>query len=144
MNNETHSEEIQHIVSQYFLTQRIKSDGQGDAEAIKSYHEKLKLCHQLLVYSMQAKQTTDITMIEKLRSVVQIFKKSYFGEKKISSHRSARMRYIHSSRCFGDSFNQSRMKGIQPVFKGNYGKQVDMSFMLIYPDPLFATEPLLG
>ena len=82
INKETHAEEIQHIVSQYFLTQRIKSDEQEDSEAIKSYHEKLELCHQLLVYSMKAKQATDLTLIEKLRSVVQLFKQSYFGEKK--------------------------------------------------------------
>ena len=80
MNKEKHAEEIQHIISQYFLTQRIKSIDSGDEQAAKKYVEKLALCHQILVYAMKAKQTTDLDNVKKLTSLVGEFKKVYFAK----------------------------------------------------------------
>ncbi len=81
LNKEKHAEEIQHIVSQYFLTQRIKSPDKEDTEAMKNYQLKLSLCHRLLVYAMKSKQTVDLAHIEKLKSILHEFEHLYFGKK---------------------------------------------------------------
>lgn len=81
MNKEKHAEEIQHIISQYFLTQRIKGADFEDKKAAEKYFKKLTLCHQILVYSMKTKQTTDLENVEMLRSKVEAFKKIYFASK---------------------------------------------------------------
>ena len=68
-NKDDHADKIQHIVSQYFMTQRIKFD-------TKQYAEKLKLLHKMLVYAMKCKQTTDLENVEKLRALLRTFKAS--------------------------------------------------------------------
>ena len=72
-NKEKHAEYIQDIVSQYFLTQRIKFD-------TEKYESKLKVLHQLLIYSMKCKQTTDLGNVEKLKAAAQEFHNLYFNE----------------------------------------------------------------
>ena len=71
MNKEHHATEIQTIVSQYFLTQRIKADA-------KNYQQKISLLQQMLVYSMKCKQTTDLGNAAKLRDLVKTFQGLYF------------------------------------------------------------------
>jgi nickel superoxide dismutase len=73
MNKEKHATELQEIVTQYFMTQRIKSD-------TKAYDKKLALLHQMLVYAMKCKQTTDLAHTAKLTNVIQEFKQLYFAE----------------------------------------------------------------
>ena len=80
-NKEKHAEEIQHIISQYFLTQRVKLVEKEDDKAHKIRKEQLSLCHEILVYTMKTKQTTDLSNVEKLRSAVKVFKDSYFKAK---------------------------------------------------------------
>jgi nickel superoxide dismutase len=80
MNKEKHAEEIQHIVSQYFLTQRIKSPDLEEKQVAERYFKNLTLCHQILVYAMKSKQTTDLDNVKKLRSTVEQFKKAYFAK----------------------------------------------------------------
>jgi nickel superoxide dismutase len=77
MNKEKHAEEIQHIISQYFLTQRIKSPDSEDKKATERYLKQLTICHQILVYTMKTKQTTDLENVKKLKSAVEQFKKVY-------------------------------------------------------------------
>lgn len=81
MNKEKHAEDIQHIISQYFLTQRIKAADSKDKQATEKYFKKLALCHQILVYAMKTKQTTDLDNVKKLTSSVGEFKKLYFSDK---------------------------------------------------------------
>ncbi len=81
VNKEKHAEEIQHVVSQYFLTQRIKVPDENDAEAMARYQKQLSLCHSLLVYAMKTKQTTDLTNVEKLKSLLHEFEHAYLGKK---------------------------------------------------------------
>jgi nickel superoxide dismutase len=71
MNKEAHADKFQEIVSQYFLTQRITMDQ-------KQYPEKLQALHQMLVYAMKCKQTTDLQHIAKLKELVQSFSELYF------------------------------------------------------------------
>jgi nickel superoxide dismutase len=72
MNKEDHANGIQEIVTQYFMTQRIKPDTKG-------YTEKLVLLHKILVYAMKCKQTTDLGNVKKVRSLVEEFRGLYFS-----------------------------------------------------------------
>ena len=81
MNKEKHAEEIQHIIGQYFLTQRIKSPDSKDKQATERYLKKLTHCHQILVFAMKTKQTTELKNVEMLKSQVGAFKKMYFVDK---------------------------------------------------------------
>ena len=74
MNKERHADELQEIVTQYFMTQRIKLDA-------KYYDKKLRVLHQMLIYSMKCKQTTDLINVTKLRRLVKEFQALYFGGK---------------------------------------------------------------
>ena len=71
-NKEHHANELQHIVTQYFMTQRIKLD-------TKDYAKKLSVLHKLLIYAMKCKQTTDLSHISTLRSLLKEFRDLYFG-----------------------------------------------------------------
>ena len=78
MNKEKHAEDIQQIISQYFLTQRVKTPESEDKPATARYVKNLTICHQILVYAMKTKQTTDLKSVEMLKSAVEQFKKNYF------------------------------------------------------------------
>jgi len=78
MNKESHAEKLQEIVSQYFLHQRIKVTDPADQENYDKYVKSLTLLHQILVYAMKTKQTTDLTFIEELRKTVHSFEEIYF------------------------------------------------------------------
>ncbi len=83
MNKEHHAEEIQDIVSQYFLHQRIKlpaATADGKSRAI--YTNKLSNLHTILVNAMKAKQTTDLTYVNNLRDAIHDFEHAYFGDHK--------------------------------------------------------------
>lgn len=69
-NKEHHANEIQQIVSQYFLTQRIKFDD-------KEYVKKVSLLQKTLVYAMKCKQTVDLGNLKKLREVSREFENLY-------------------------------------------------------------------
>ena len=69
VNKEKHADEIQHIVAQYFMTQRVKK-----------YVTKLTLLHRMLVGAMKCKQTTDRTHVAELRKLLAEFKAAYFAK----------------------------------------------------------------
>lgn len=73
-NKEDHANKFQKVVSEYFMTQRISAD---DA----NYAEKIQTLHQMLVYAMKCKQTTDDANIQKLKNLVDKFEKLYFDKK---------------------------------------------------------------
>ncbi|MFC1501600.1 superoxide dismutase [Ni] [Elusimicrobiota bacterium] len=68
---EDHANKIMETVSDYFLAQRIEFD-------TKAYKKKLIVLHEILVYAMKAKQSTDLAHVEKLKSLVEDFHKLYF------------------------------------------------------------------
>ena len=76
-NKEEHANKIQNIVSQYFLNQRIKPTDSEDLEKYNKYITELTLLHKMLVYSMKAKQTTDLVYIKNMNEVLIAFEKSY-------------------------------------------------------------------
>jgi len=73
MNKEHHSDKLQEIVTQYFMTQRIKLDTQN-------YEKKLGLLHQLLIFSMKCKQTIDTKNTDQLKKIVKDFQAIYFDK----------------------------------------------------------------
>ncbi len=89
MNKEEHANKIQHIVTQYFMTQRVKPKTPADGAAYEKYVAQLTTLHGMLVHAMKAKQTTDQAHVEKLRELVVQFSKLYFNDddlKHIRSH----------------------------------------------------------
>ena len=80
MNKEKHAEELSQILTYYFMAQRIKpvDNGKKETKMYAVYQERLELLHHLLIYTMKAKQTTDLSLIEKLRTLLKEFKKAYF------------------------------------------------------------------
>lgn len=77
LNKEKHAEAIQEIVSQYFLHQRVKMKPAGDPHYGK-YISELTSLHEVLVYAMKSKQTTDLTNIAKMKAAVAKFESAYF------------------------------------------------------------------
>ncbi len=70
VSKEEHAGHIQKIVSEYFLTQRIK-------ETMPSYIDQLKTLHNLLVLSMKAKQSVDLKTVSDLRKTLKSFEDIY-------------------------------------------------------------------
>lgn len=79
---ETHAQEIQYIVWQYFMTQRIKPAQRDDGSWEPDYLAKLTVLHEMLITAMKTKQTTDVSVTSKLKEQVERFSKLYFGESK--------------------------------------------------------------
>jgi len=77
-NKDTHAEEIQHIVMQYFMTQRVKPKAKGEAGHDK-YLTQLTNLHEMLVHAMKAKQTIDTAHCEHLRQRIDAFSAAYFS-----------------------------------------------------------------
>lgn len=74
MNKEQHADALSEIVIEYFLVQRIKP-------GMDHYEENLKTLHEILIYSMKAKQTTDQANVKKLNELIHNFEHTYMGEK---------------------------------------------------------------
>lgn len=78
-NKEQHANEIQHIVTQYFMTQRVKpADGSDEAAAAK-YHKQLTSLHGVLIAAMKCKQTVDEAHVAKSRELLDSFCAAYFS-----------------------------------------------------------------
>jgi len=79
-NKEKHADEIQEIVTQYFMTQRVKPADPNDQAALAAYVKQLSILHAMLVEAMKAKQTTDMEHVEKLKALAGEFREAYFGK----------------------------------------------------------------
>ncbi len=77
---EQHADDTAHIISYYFMAQRIKPVNKSDSAGYEKYVKQLTLLHEMLVYSMKTKQTTDFANVEKLRSLLAEFRSEYLGE----------------------------------------------------------------
>jgi nickel superoxide dismutase len=73
VNKEQHADELQEIVTQYFMTQRLKPGA-------KDYGSKLQTLHEMLLAGMKSKQTTDLEQVKRLRGLVDSFEKAYFSK----------------------------------------------------------------
>ncbi len=70
---EAHATNVQHIVSQYMLTQRIKADK-------PRYAEQLAAAHGVLVAAMKAKQGTSAEAGPALKAAILKLHKAYTGK----------------------------------------------------------------
>ncbi len=78
---EDHANEVQHVVSQYFITQRVKLPESMEGEAYDKYVQQLAALHEIIVYAMKSKQTTDTGNVEKMRAALKKFEDLYFEGK---------------------------------------------------------------
>ncbi len=70
---EQHATNTQHIIAQYFMTQRIKADKPG-------YDAKLKSAHAVMVAAMKTKQSADAATAETLKKAIFDFYRAYEGK----------------------------------------------------------------
>ena len=70
---ESHATNVQHTISQYFMTQRIKADKEG-------YAKKLAAAHAVMVAAMKCKQNTDAEVADTLRAKIYDFYRAYEGK----------------------------------------------------------------
>jgi nickel superoxide dismutase len=70
---ESHATNTQHVVAQYFLTQRIKADSDR-------YVEQLKAAHGVMVAAMKCKQTVEPANADKLRKAIHDLYRAYEGK----------------------------------------------------------------
>ena len=85
-NKDEHANQIQNIVSQYFMTQRIKLVDESNKAAMDKYQKEISLLHEMLIYAMKTKQTTELINCEKLRHLVDTFYNLYFTDEEKSHH----------------------------------------------------------
>ena len=76
-NKETHADELSQIITYYFMAQRVKPIEKTNTEDYEKYVTKLTLLHQMLVTSMKAKQTTDLSVTKQQTELLAKFKKAY-------------------------------------------------------------------
>ena len=69
---EAHATNTQHIIAQYFMTQKIKTDD-------PRYVSKLTAAHGVLVAAMKCKQSADPAAAEGLKGAIASFQKAYGG-----------------------------------------------------------------
>jgi nickel superoxide dismutase len=89
-NKDDHADEFSEIVTYYFMAQRIKPPKEGSEEARTKYLEQISSLHQMLLYSMKAKQTTERVNVDKLRVLMEAFKASYLPDQPTTGPRSGR------------------------------------------------------
>jgi len=70
---EQHAQNIQNIISQYFLTQRIKQNS-------KNYENELITLHQLLVSIMKCKQSVNKENLKRSSELLDDFSEFYFDK----------------------------------------------------------------
>ena len=75
-SKEEHAQNIHDIISQYFLTQRIK-------QSSRNYENELITLHQLLVSVMKCKQSVDKENVKKSDKLLDDFSQLYFDEKEL-------------------------------------------------------------
>lgn len=85
-NKDDHANQLMHIVTQYFMTQRIKPVEDMNSAEYKQYVNKITLLHKMLISAMKSKQTTDLKYVKELRDLVDEFEKAYSGEVKEHKH----------------------------------------------------------
>ena len=74
ITKEQHATNIQKIVSEYFLTQRVKADKS------QKYIDQTTTLHQILVAAMKCKQTVDNSNVDLGVQLVDIFIGYYFDD----------------------------------------------------------------
>lgn len=77
-NKEKHAANLQYDAMYYFLAQRVKLPQDESEHA--AYQAKVIALHEIIVYAMRCKQTTDTAAVVTLVDAIQTFRGLYFGE----------------------------------------------------------------
>ena len=77
-NKEAHADKIQEVATQYFMFQRVKIT-EDEEQKVKNA-EMLVVLHNLCVNAMKAKQTTDLTYVDRMKEAIEEFAKLYLGD----------------------------------------------------------------
>jgi len=70
---ETHATNVQQTIAQYFMTQKIKADGEN-------YVGQLTAAHSVMVAAMKCKQSAEPATAEALHEAIHAFQKAYGGK----------------------------------------------------------------
>lgn len=81
-NKEKHADDTTHIITYYFLSQRLIPVADDNTKAYEAYVKKLTILHEMMYNCMKAKQTIDLVHIEKLKSLLAEFNTAYFAASK--------------------------------------------------------------
>ena len=73
-NKESHAQEIIETISNYFLTQRVKTSQ-------KDYGERLAKHHAVIIAAMKVKQNTEAKHVKELKTAVNALETYYPGHK---------------------------------------------------------------
>ena len=76
MTKEDHASKIQKVVSDYFLTQRIKAKTEGSE--FDTYVKQTTTLHQILVSAMKCKQTVELGQVDEGLHQIEAFINLYF------------------------------------------------------------------
>ncbi len=79
-NKDEHANKLSEIITSYFLSQRIKIVEPSNSLEYARYQKMTILLHQMMVYSMKCKQTTDKNNINKLKDLINVFETIYFNK----------------------------------------------------------------
>ena len=77
LTKEEHADKVAHVMSWYFLQQRIKTPRSSDRKARDRYLKLLELAHRVLVKAMKCKQGTDQAAAEALEKAIRDFRGAY-------------------------------------------------------------------
>ena len=78
MTKEDHASKIQKVVSEYFLTQRIKAKTEGSE--FDTYVKQTTTLHQILVSAMKCKQTVESELVDEGWHQIDTFIDLYFDK----------------------------------------------------------------
>ncbi len=79
-NKEDHADKLTHLVTYYFMAQRLKPADPANKVKYNKYLRELTALHGMVVHAMKAKQTIDLDHVEKLRGLIRTFRVSYLGK----------------------------------------------------------------
>jgi len=78
-NKESHAQNIQDVMSEYFFAQRIKSDH-------KDYTAQLTTAHKVIVAAMKCKQDAAAPTADALKAAIEDFYRAYEGKEPEKEH----------------------------------------------------------
>jgi len=78
-NKDEHARQVQELVTQYFMTQRVKPPEGQDRAANQRYLVQLTTLHEMLITAMKAKQTVDPAQATRLLALTERFALAYLS-----------------------------------------------------------------
>lgn len=80
MTKEDHAQQLQDVVTAYFMAQRLSPPTAQEGSEWQEYVRRLTLLHRIQVEAMKAKQTVDAAHVTALEKLIDEFQAAYLGE----------------------------------------------------------------